>query len=97
MAAVADLGEYTIELAHALGQIAVGGLNEQVVVVAHEAIRIAKPIEALDHLRQRQQERASVVVVLKNGLTPVTACSDVVKRIGKFQAEWAGHDGVNIA
>lgn len=52
---------------------------------------MANPVEPGNNLSQYQKKCAVIGVVLKNIFTPITACRDVVKRVGKFYAEGAGH------
>src|SRR4030067_1024116 len=93
---IAGLGIYAVELSHSLGQIAVRCLDQQVVVIIHEAPGMTYPVELCNDLLQSSQKRLPVLVVLKNVFAPVPARGDVVERIGKFYADGAGHGGRNI-
>jgi len=43
----------------------------------HKAVRMAKPVEPLHHLRQDFEERPSVLVIQEDGLPGVAAAGDV--------------------
>src|SRR3990172_8380220 len=96
VAAIAGLGVDAVELTHALGQIAVRRLNQQVVVVIHQAPGMAYPVESGNDLSEGREEQQTVLVVLKDIFLPIPARSDVIERIGKFQAEGAGHNEKTI-
>ncbi|HLA75019.1 MAG TPA: hypothetical protein VJM76_03815, partial [Gammaproteobacteria bacterium] len=55
----------------------------------------AYPVEPGNNLSEGREEQQTVVVVLKDSVLPIPARSDVIERIGKFQAEGAGHDEKN--
>ncbi len=59
---IAGLGVYAVELAHPFGSIAVGCLDQQMVVVVHQAPCIACPVELVDDLLQRYQEYQPALV-----------------------------------
>ncbi len=93
MASIRCLRIHAIELTHALGQISVGRFHHQVVVVRHQAIRMAQPIEPFHHLCQYLQKGEAVFVILKNRLLTITTRSNVIKRSGKLYAKGSGHGG----
>ena len=47
VSSIISLSVDAVELAHADGEVAVGGLDDEVVVVAHEAIGVAEPVIAV--------------------------------------------------
>lgn len=53
---IAPWREHAIELAHPFGQIAIRRRDPQMIVIAHQAIRMATPIEVLDHLTEHVKE-----------------------------------------
>lgn len=80
------LGIDPIELAHALGKIAVGRLGQQMVVVVHQTPGVAKPVEVSDDLREGDQKNARVFVALEDVLASITPRGDVVERVRKIDA-----------
>ena len=54
---------------------------------------MAHPVEPLNNLLQRREKQPTVQVVVENSLAPITARSDVVKRIRKRYADRTGHAG----
>lgn len=56
------------------------------VVVAHEAVGVAEPVEALDGLAEDGEEDLAVTVVSEDTSPRVTAGGDVVDRAGEFYA-----------
>ena len=52
MKSVEALGVHTIQLAHTLREITLRRFDEQVIVVVHETVAIANPIEAVADFRE---------------------------------------------
>lgn len=67
MSPIAGLGLDPVELTHAHRQIGVWRLDQQVVVVVHQAPRAANPVEPADDLLQYPEKHPAIGVVLKNG------------------------------
>lgn len=91
MAAVEGLAVDAVEVAHAARERRARGLDQQVVVVGHQAEGVAEPAPPLDRLRQDAQEGLPVVVVAVDGGTGVAAAGDVVDGARELEAERAGH------
>jgi hypothetical protein len=43
------------------------------VVVCHQAVGVTKPIEPIHHFCEYQKKSLTILVILKNRLTPVTS------------------------
>ena len=71
-------------------------MNQQGVVVIHQAPGVTYPVELGNYLSEGREEQQTVVIVLKDIFLPIPARSDVIERIGKFQAEGAGHNEKTI-
>lgn len=67
-----------VELAHAFGQIGIRRLDEQVVMVRHEAVRMHRPIETLPHVAEDVEKQPPVDISAIDVLAPITARGDVV-------------------
>ena len=63
---------HPIEPTHPFGQIPFWCFHYKVVVVGHQAVRMAQPIEPFRHLCQHLQEGQAVFVILKNRLLTIT-------------------------
>jgi len=63
MAAVEGLGVDPVKLSHAPGKVSLRGLDEEVVVVIHEAVGVAAEAVASNHLSQDPEEGKAIVIV----------------------------------
>jgi hypothetical protein len=63
VAAVEALGVDAVEPAHAGGEVGAAGFDDQVVVVAHEAERLARPVVGADRAREHREEEQPVGAV----------------------------------
>lgn len=82
VSAVKALGINPIKLAHPEGKIGLGGLDKEVVVVIHEAIGMAKPAVAGDHVREGVQKRFAIRLVPEDPLPGVTSGGEMIDRPG---------------
>jgi hypothetical protein len=80
-----------VEIAHSGGEVRVRRLDEEVVVVAHQAAGVEAPAVPADHAPKLVQENAAVVVVQKTQVLVVAAGRDVVPRAGGEIATGACH------
>lgn len=91
-----------IELPHAQDEIPLGGLDDQVVMVSHEAIAVAAPAVAVGHPPQRDEKLLPVTVVFEYRLSRVPAGGNVVDCPGILNAQRPCHrrfllqDGSNV-
>ena len=85
-----------VQLAHAEGEVSVRGLQEQMVMVVHEAVGMAQPVIAFLDVLKRPEEHFAVLIVLEDGLLLVAARGDVIDGAGIFDAKRTGH-GAKIA
>jgi len=75
---------------------ALGGFDEQMVVVVRQAVGVTTPGEARDYLPQGVQEQIAVGLIAKNRLARVAARGGMIDRTGKFDSQRAGHDRMLI-
>lgn len=85
-----------VEVAHTLGKIALDGFDDDMVVVVHQAPRMADPVESLAGLGKYFQPSLTVGVIKKYILTPVATRSYVIKPAGQFKSKRSRHGG-NVA
>jgi hypothetical protein len=62
---------------HSGGELLASGLDHEVVVVAHQAERVAAPGETHRDAREHREKDAAVVVVAEDRDLPGAACADV--------------------
>lgn len=73
MPIIKELGINAIQLSHANGQIAVRGLDEEVVMVGHEAVGMADPVISFAGVLEGIEEVLAVLIVLEDGFLLVAA------------------------
>ena len=88
---VKGLGVGSVEAAHAPDQVRLGGLEQQVKVVAHQAIGIEQPALLPDLFGQRPDKGQPVPVAFEDRLLPIPAGGDVIDGAREFQSEGPGH------
>ncbi|WP_245778800.1 hypothetical protein, partial [Dokdonella immobilis] len=84
--AVGALGEYPVQLTHTLGQCRIAGFDQQMVVIAHQAVGMARPLEPLADLTQHLEEHRPIGIVDIDVLASITTRGDVIQRACKFDA-----------
>jgi hypothetical protein len=75
---VEALGVHTIQLAHTLREITLRRFDEQVIVVVHETVAIANPIEALADFREYCKPAATIRIIQVDVLPGVSPGGNVV-------------------
>src|SRR3990167_3214792 len=85
------LGVNAVELAHPLGQISLRRLNDQMVVVPHQTIRMAYPTEALDDLTENFEVRKPILIVFVDRLLAVAPRCHMIQRTSKLNPQRSGH------
>ena len=80
MSLVKFLGINAIKLSHSLRQVSIRGFDDQVIVIVHQAIGVANPVEALVNVSESAEKQFAVAIFLKNGFTIISSRCDVVKR-----------------
>jgi hypothetical protein len=91
VALVEGTGVAAVEVAHAVGEVRERRLDEQVVVVSHQAAHVQPPaVAALDASENVDEDRAVPGVPEDRGLV-VPARADVVVGAGGEVATWSAH------
>jgi len=91
MASIIFLCIYAIELTHTLGEICLGCFYQEVIMVAHEAVRINKPLIALDHIGKGHEKHPVVFSIGKDVLSGIPPGSYMVETTFKFYSYWSSH------
>ena len=82
-----------VQLPHAEGKVAVGGLDEKMVMVGHEAVGMTDPVVAFVDVLDGIQEVLAVGVILENGLLLVSAGGHMIDCAGVLNAKRSSHGG----
>jgi len=75
----------------ASGEIPLRGLNEQMIVVTHLAVRVHLPVEASTDTAKHIEERMPILVPGVDILSPVCTCGDVIQGASELDAKRSGH------
>ena len=76
---VVALGIDAVELAHPLGKVRFRCFDDEVIVVVHQTVRMAEPVQAVNDLLQAFQEGVAIPIVIENifsGVAPRTKLDD---------------------
>jgi hypothetical protein len=86
VAAIERLGVNTVQPPHAPRKIRLGRLDQQVIVVSHQA-KGTQPPTLLHHLAAEPvQEALAVLAVQKDRLSPITTGGHVIDGTGEFES-----------
>jgi hypothetical protein len=96
VSAVEFLGVYAIQLTHSFGKVSVRSLNEKVVVIVHEAVRVTNPIIALHKIPEDGEKCLPVNIIEEDRSPPISSCCQMIKRSRKLDSQWSGH-GLSLA
>jgi hypothetical protein len=81
----------SIQLSHADREVAIRRLNENVVVIAYEAVSVTDPVVALIDPFKSIKKVFSIVIVPEDGFSLVTAAGHVINSAWVFYAEGTYH------
>ena len=94
MPLIESLRVESVQLSHADRQVAIRGFNENMVVIAHEAVSVTDPVVAFIDPIKSIKKVLAVLIVLENGFPLVTAAGEVINSAWVFYAEGAYHIGI---
>jgi len=86
MSPVEGLGVNPVQLPHPDRQIPLRGLDEQMVMIFHEAVGVTEPVVASIHLVQEIQEGLPVLIIDEDGSPFVSSTGEVIDRPGVFDS-----------
>jgi hypothetical protein len=82
---IVALSVEAVELPHPLGEIRPAGLKQHVIVVVHEAVGVAAPRAATDHVAEQGEKLRAVLLICHNILSRIAAAGHVVDSPRKLQ------------
>ena len=91
MPAIANVGVRAIQLPHAPGEIGLWGFEQEMIVVVHQAVGVAAPAEAVDHVGKPFQEQCAISIIEHDGLSGIAATRNMINGAGIFQSERTSH------
>ena len=91
VAPVEGLGVHAIQVAHAAREVGCRRLEHEVIVVAHQAIRVTEPAPPLDRAPQEVEKAATIGGVLIDRRLRVAARGHVVEGTLELEAERSSH------
>ena len=80
-----------VQVAHSTREIAVGRLDEEVVMIAHEAVGVEDEIVRFDHVFKPIEKSFSIAIGEKDVLLCVAASNDVIEGTVEFDAKRSCH------
>jgi hypothetical protein len=92
MPTVVRLRVAAIELAHAEREIGLRRFNEQMIVVIHQTVGVAKPPVPIDDVGQQRQPLRPITVIVHDVLPGIAPTRDVVDGSGEFETKRTRHD-----
>jgi hypothetical protein len=91
MPLIESLGIDTVQLPHAYRKISIGCINEQMVMILHQAVGMAEPIVPKGNILKRIQENLSVLIVSEYCLSFVSSARDVIDSTWKLYTQRTCH------
>ena len=88
---VEPIGKSRLQPLHACDEVALGGLDGQVVVIRHDDERVQPPPAAFARLKEAGPKRGSRRSRLENPATVVPAIDDVIQGPGELELLLARH------
>jgi hypothetical protein len=70
---IEELGVYSIQLAHAYGQVGVWGFVEKMIMIGHEAVSVTNPVVSFVDVLEGVQKVLAVMFNLEDGFLFITA------------------------
>ena len=91
MALVEGARVAAVQVPHALVEVRLGRLDDQVEVVSHQAAHVHAPVVAALDPAEDVEEDPAILVVQDDGTVVVATCRHVVEGAGFEVAAWASH------
>jgi hypothetical protein len=91
MAAIGQLGVDAVELAHPPGEVGIGRLDDNVIMVGHLAVGVAAPVESAADLAQHHKPIRPVLIVAIDRLAPITARGHMIEPASELDTQRSRH------
>jgi hypothetical protein len=92
VSSVESLGIDPVELPHPPAEIALRGLDEQMIVIIHQAVGMAKPVEPGNNGNEDVKKEQPILVVTKDRAAGIPSGGNMVNGTGILYAQWARHE-----
>jgi hypothetical protein len=93
---IEELGVYSIQLAHAYGQIGIRGFDEKMIMIGHEAVSVTNPVVSFVDVLESVQKVLAVGIVFEDGFLFIATRCHMIYCAWVFYAERTSHEA-NIA
>jgi len=94
---IEPLGVNTVEKVHSTRQARVRRLDQEVVIVGHQAICMTDPAVSVDNVGKDFEESGSITVVKKDVLLRIATTGNVVDSAFVLQPQRSGHSLYRLA
>ena len=94
---VETLSVNAVELAHADREIGLTGLDQQMLMIGHQAVGMADPVIATNHPGQCLEKQLAISVGKKYFLASVAAAGQMINGAGELQSKRARHSGALLS
>jgi hypothetical protein len=78
-------------LSHSDGEITFWGLDEEMIVVLHEAVSVTEPVVALIYLVQKIQESLPILIISEDSPLFIPSIDEMIDGSWILDAEWSCH------
>jgi hypothetical protein len=92
MSSIEPLCVGAVESSESTTEIGLRGFQDQMIVIAHQAVDVTAPMLLLHFTAQESEKVAAVPIIQKNGLLRIASGGDVKECAGKFQAKRTSHE-----
>ncbi|NEV65168.1 hypothetical protein G3446_25580 [Thiorhodococcus minor] len=82
MASIRGLGIDAVELPHSPGEVGIGRLDDELIMIAYLAVGVATPVEPA----KQSQPIQAVLIVAIDCLAPITASGHMIEPASKLNA-----------
>lgn len=74
------------------GEVGIRRLNDEVMLIRHQVVRMTWPTEAITDIAKRIEEGLAIVIAEEDPLACVSAACSVVDCSFVFESQWASHE-----
>lgn len=89
---IKKLGIDAIKLSHAEGEVSIGRFDQEMVMVSHQTVGMAKPVITLVNLLKGIEEILAVQVIFEDSFLFVAARGNMIHGTRVFYSKRTGHN-----